>query len=69
MWKVMWITENTLVWVEDEYIGLNFDLTQDYAKQQASFTAPSGETHNLFLRRIWSQRLYRPKRPTFSGMQ
>jgi hypothetical protein len=50
MWKFLWITEDTLLWVEDGNNGVNFvNLMQDYAIQQASFTAPSGETHVLFL--------------------
>jgi hypothetical protein len=49
MWKILWITEDTLIWVEDEFAQLVFEEMEYYAFQRASFTAASGETHTLVL--------------------
>jgi hypothetical protein len=49
----MWITENTFIWVEDENTELEFDeLLYNVAYQSATFTAASGETHDLVLAKI-----------------
>jgi hypothetical protein len=49
MWKLMWITEDTLIWVEDENNELDLEEMVDYAIQRTTFTATSGETHELVL--------------------
>jgi hypothetical protein len=48
IWKLMWITEDTFICVEDDFTELEFD-EEDYAIQRAFFTATSGETHELVL--------------------
>jgi hypothetical protein len=49
MWKIMWITEDTFIWIEDENtaVAQEFDQLEDYAIQRVTLTAPSGETHIL----------------------
>jgi hypothetical protein len=50
MWKILWIAEDTFIFVEDENNRLEYDLHDDYEiEQRAKFTAPSGETHELVL--------------------
>jgi hypothetical protein len=48
MWKIIWITEDTCIWVEGENNVLDFLIEMDaFASQRATITAPSGETHQL----------------------
>jgi hypothetical protein len=51
MWKILWITEDTFIFVvEDENSRMDFDLEEDYSFQlSATFTTPSGGTHKLVL--------------------
>jgi hypothetical protein len=49
MRKCLWITEGTIIWVEDENNALEFEEMVDYSIQRATFMTPSGETHTLFL--------------------
>jgi hypothetical protein len=49
MRKCLWITEGTIIWVEDENNALEFEEMVDYSIQRATFTTPSGETHILVL--------------------
>jgi hypothetical protein len=50
IWKILWITEDSLIWVEDENNRMDSDLLEDYGSQQrAPLTAPSGEIHELVL--------------------
>jgi hypothetical protein len=49
MWKLLWITEDTLIWVEDENNELDLEEMVDYAIQRTTFTATSGKTHELIL--------------------
>jgi hypothetical protein len=51
MWKIMWITEGTFIWLEDENTGVHVDLLEDYVIQGVTFTAPSGETYELSIAR------------------
>jgi hypothetical protein len=45
MWKILRITKDTFIWVEDENTAVGNDLADIHAIQRATFTAPSGETH------------------------
>jgi hypothetical protein len=65
MWKIMWITEGTLIWPEKETLGLPprigmasgrdtnsgmaKELLKYYIIQRAQFTLKSGETYKLLL--------------------
>jgi hypothetical protein len=49
LWKVLWITQDACIWVEDQNNKLEPQLLENHVKQQASLTALSGETHVLFL--------------------
>jgi hypothetical protein len=50
MWKVLWITNDTCIWVEDDNTAVGNDtLGLNCAIQRATFTATSGETHVLVL--------------------
>jgi hypothetical protein len=50
MRKIIWITEDTYISVEDENTGREYDeRLEDYAIQRAALTATSGETHYLVL--------------------
>jgi hypothetical protein len=52
VWKLLWITEDKdmLIWVEDGNTHIwDYELEGGFAYQQASLTAPSGETHELVL--------------------
>jgi hypothetical protein len=52
MSKLLWIPEDTLIWVEDENARMTFeqsDVMEGYAFHHATLTAPSGETHFLCL--------------------
>jgi hypothetical protein len=51
MMKLMWITEDTIIWVEDENTLMDFGhaLEDEYHIRRATFTATSGETHELVL--------------------
>jgi hypothetical protein len=51
MWKIMWITGDTMIWVEDENTPMNFEhiLEDEYQIWRAAFTATSGETRVLVL--------------------
>jgi hypothetical protein len=49
MGKVLWITENTFIWVEDDKTTVEFEKLGCRAMQRATFTAISGETHALVL--------------------
>jgi hypothetical protein len=47
-WKVLWITENTCICVEDEDTFFGYD-EEDYAILRASFTTTSGERYDMVL--------------------
>jgi hypothetical protein len=51
MWKLMWITEDMMVWVEDENTRMDFEylFQNGYQIGRAAFTAINGETHVLAL--------------------
>jgi hypothetical protein len=49
MWKCLWITEDTLMWFEDDNNYVDFDRLKDYAFLRASLAAKSGEVYNLIL--------------------
>jgi hypothetical protein len=53
MRKILWITNDTFIWVGDGNNGVDFDLLKDYAILRVTFTAPSGETHELVLAEDW----------------
>jgi hypothetical protein len=48
MWKILRITNDEFIWVEDENTAMENDSRlYRYAIQRATFTVPSGETHIL----------------------
>jgi hypothetical protein len=49
MWKVLWITEGTFIWFEDENTAVDFNLLEDYAIQRATITASNDERYDLVL--------------------
>jgi hypothetical protein len=49
MWKALWITDNTFIWVEDEYTEMDFDQLEYSAILRASFTTTCGERYDLVL--------------------
>jgi hypothetical protein len=51
MWKFLWITKDTMIWVQDENTGVDFGLLHQLSRVTfaATFTATSGETHTLFI--------------------
>jgi hypothetical protein len=49
MEKIIWITEDTFFWVEDENTQVGFDQVHTDGIQRATFTTTSGETHILIL--------------------
>jgi hypothetical protein len=50
MGKIVWITEDTFFWIEETNNEVDFDdLKHRYEIQRATFTATSGETHDLVL--------------------
>jgi hypothetical protein len=51
MRNIMWITEDTFIWLEDENTLVYFDMLEEQAIQSATFTSTSGETHHLVLAR------------------
>jgi hypothetical protein len=53
IWKVLWITEDTFIWFEDEDNEVNLDqIEATFAMQCATCTAPSGETHEIILAKL-----------------
>jgi hypothetical protein len=46
---VIWITEDTFIWVEYDNTGMEYDELEDDAIHRATCTATSGETHVLVL--------------------
>jgi hypothetical protein len=50
MWKILWITDEKFIFVEDENNLMDFDIQNEYEiHQRAMFTTKSGETHELIL--------------------
>jgi hypothetical protein len=53
VWKVLWITDDAFMWVED----VESALPSNYAIQRATLAAPSGETHGLVLADVRNSKL------------
>jgi hypothetical protein len=49
MWKVMWITEDTFIWAEDENYSMGHDFLSSYEIQRVTFTTLNSEKHLLLL--------------------
>jgi hypothetical protein len=47
--RILWIEDDTFLCVEDESTEVEAAELDDYVIQRATFTAPSGETHELVL--------------------
>jgi hypothetical protein len=45
--KIVWITEDTFICVDEDNTGMEYERLADYAIQSAAFTATSGKTHHL----------------------
>jgi hypothetical protein len=70
LWKLLWITDDTFICIEDKYTSLDLILEMvDSAIQRATFTQQSAKYRNSFWRWIRSHRLYQLEHPAFSSMQ
>ncbi len=49
MWKILWITRNTLMWAEDATTLMGDDFLNNYAIQRATFTTRSSDRSVLVL--------------------
>jgi hypothetical protein len=54
MVKILWITEDMFIWVEEDNNKEEFEELGDYVIERATFTATSGETHDLVLAKVGS---------------
>jgi hypothetical protein len=54
MWKVLWITEDTLIWAEDVNTSMGDNFLINHGIQRATFTTLSGERSVLVLAKLRS---------------
>jgi hypothetical protein len=53
MQNIIWLTDDTFIWVEGDNNGTEFDhLLNLFAVQRATFTSTSGEMHDLILAKV-----------------